>query len=134
MVNRIILIYCLIFVCVLACYSKELPQIVVDSEKVYFINKESKQLFIPYMVNHDLDSDFKLIEQFWIDKKKIEKAFSEIKFMGFNVVHIHVQQFVLQKGKNEFDNKELSNLDTLIKTASVNDLYIDITGLDDIMV
>lgn len=122
-------IFSLLYIGLFTSYAEELPQLVIDSQKVCFIHKETKEIFVPYGVNYDHDKDFKLIEQFWTDTKKISKAFSEIKSMGFNIVRIHVQQFILQKGKDEFDDKELSNLDVLIKIARENGLYIDLTGL-----
>ncbi len=123
--KKIVLI--LIFLKVLCCYAEQLPQIIVKEDK--FINIKSGKDFYPYGVNYDHNYKFMLLENFWQNKDKISEDFTYIRKLNFNIIRIHLQQFVFLKSPNEIDTEALKNLDWIIQEAEKNHLYLDITGL-----
>jgi hypothetical protein len=110
-------------------YAEQLSSIIVNRDKNIFIYKDTEKEFIPFGVNYDHDYDFKLIEDYWSDKHKISEDFAYIKKLGFNVVRIHLQQFVYLMDKTKMSNTALKNLDWILHEAEKNNLYLDITGL-----
>ena len=113
----------------LEVYARQLSSIIVNRDKNIFIYQDTDEVFNPFGVNYDHDYDFKLIEDYWSDKQKISGDFAYIKKLGFNVVRLHLQQFVFLMEKTKMSNSALKNLDWILHEAEKNNLYLDITGL-----
>lgn len=123
------LIILLSFVLNISCYADSLPGIAVNREKKCFYEIKANEEFFPYGVNFDHDNKYRLIEEFWCDTDLIDKVFQEINKMGFNIVRIHLQQFVLQNSENGINHEILNHLDKIVGLAENNGLYLDLTGL-----
>ena len=109
--------------------AKILSQVIVSEDEKSFVYKDTGIEFVPFGVNYDHDYNFKLIEDFWDNKKKISDDFAYIKKLGFNVIRIHLQQFIYLKSRNKMEESALSRFDWIICEAEKNELYLDITGL-----
>lgn len=125
--KRLIILFT--FVLNICCYADSLHNIAVNKEKKCFYDVKTNEEFFPYGVNFDHDNKYHLIEAFWCDTDFINEVFQEIHRMGFNIVRIHLQQFVLQTAKNEINNEALNHLDKIVGLAESNGLYLDMTGL-----
>lgn len=119
----------ILFLLVFYFYPSLFARIAVDAKKGCFMDTKTGNKFFPYGVNYDHNSDFLLIENFWDKTDEIDRVFKEIKQMGFNIVRIHLQQFVFQCAVDKFSQEALLKLDSIVNNAAAEGLYLDVTGL-----
>jgi hypothetical protein len=95
-----------------------------------FVLSESGRPFTPWGFNYDHEGDGRLLEDYWEDEWPIvESAFREMKWLGANVVRIHLQFGKFMDGPAEPRHSSLDQLARLVKLAEDTGLYLDVTGL-----
>jgi len=88
--------------------------------------------FFPWGFNYTNAENVGLIEDNWYDEsvwQTIQEDFIEMKFLGANVVRIHLQYNKFMDDANTPNNSALTRLRELVDIAETNNLYLDITGL-----
>ncbi|MEZ5326864.1 MAG: cellulase family glycosylhydrolase, partial [Verrucomicrobiales bacterium] len=71
-----------------------------------------------------------LIEEYWHDDwQQVIDDFAEIRALGANVVRVHLQFGEFMSTATEPNQKSLERLSALLKLATNNGLYLDLTGL-----
>lgn len=95
-----------------------------------FVRATSGERFLAWGVNYDHDGAGRLLEEYWVDEwPKVEEDFREIKALGANVVRIHLQVARFMDADKEVRPRSLERLRRLVRLASVERLYLDLTGL-----
>lgn len=108
----------------------EMEWVRVGDDKFSFALAKSGRRFVPWGFNYDRDAKGRLLEEYWHDEwRKVEKDFAAMKKLGANVVRIHLQlgRFMIRADKA--NDKELEQLQRLVKLAERSGLYLDLTGL-----
>ncbi|HWP40592.1 MAG TPA: cellulase family glycosylhydrolase [Tepidisphaeraceae bacterium] len=95
-----------------------------------FVQRPSGRAFIPWGLNYDRDSSFRLIEDYWHDAwETVRQDFEEMKQLGANVVRVHLQFARFMQAPDRPDTANLQRLKQLVELAESLGLYLDLTGL-----
>jgi hypothetical protein len=102
----------------------------ISDDKRGFALQSSKKRFVPWGFNYDHDDAGRLIEDYWEKEwAAVEGDFREMKFLGANVVRIHLQVAKFLDSPDTANRDNLQRLGKLLKLAEQVGLYLDLTGL-----
>lgn len=114
----------------LPCLAEELERIRIDKSGGGFGGAESGRRFIPWGFNYDHDEKGRLIEDYWdAEWSKVEEDFGQMKWLGANVVRIHLQLGKFMHAKDRPNDKALERLGRLVQLAEEKKVYLYLTGL-----
>lgn len=107
-----------------------LPWIKVDTAQKGFITHDTNTPFCPWGFNYDHDAQGRLLEDYWeTEWTKIENDFRQMRYLGANVVRIHLQFGRFCPKPKEVHASALQRLKKLLQLAEREGLYLDLTGL-----
>jgi len=105
-----------------------MERIIVASNNLGFIEKESKRPFHPWGMNYG--NAGRLIEDFWDkDWETLANDFGEMKSLGANTVRVHLQYGKFMTSADQANPRALQQLRRLLTLAEETGLYLDLTGL-----
>ena len=104
--------------------------IAVSKERGGFIGTTSGRMFTPWGFNYDHDHKMRLLEEYWdAEWQTVVEDFREMKALGANVVRIHLQFAKFMDAPDKPNERELEQLERLVRLAEETGLYLDLTGL-----
>jgi endo-1,4-beta-mannosidase len=102
----------------------------VSDDGRHFIGARSGRRFTPLGFNYDHDEHFRLLEDYWHDEwEKVVADMTTMRDLGANVIRIHLQLAKFLRSPTESNERELEQLDRLIRLARSLGLYLDLVGL-----
>lgn len=105
-----------------------MERVVVSTDGHGFVLAHSRQPFHPWGFNYG--NHGRLMEDFWDkDWKVLESDFRKMKFMGANVIRVHLQFGKFMLGRNTPNYAALHQYQRLLKLAEDTGMYLDVTGL-----
>ena len=112
-------------------YQREKPGLIRPSKcGSHFVNLKTGQKFMVWGFNYDHDTTGRLLEDYWVREwDRVERDFKEMKYLGANVVRIHLQLSKFMKSAEAVDEDMLAQLGRLLKLSEQLGLYLNITGL-----
>jgi hypothetical protein len=108
----------------------ELSWVRVSDDRHGFVLSQSGQPFCPRGFNYDHDENGRLLEDYWEREwPKVEEDLREMKYLGANVVRVHLQVAKFMTGAATTNEANLDRLSHLVAAAEKLGIYLDITGL-----
>lgn len=102
----------------------------VSDDGRYFVGARTGRRFVPLGFNYDHDEHYRLLEDYWHDEwEKVLADMHTMRDYGANVIRIHLQLAKFLQSPTEAHERELEQLDRLIKLANELGLYLDLVGL-----
>lgn len=117
---------------------KQISKSIIHADKLiqlsndgsHFVYEKSDTKFIPWGFNYDRDDSGRLLEDYWEEEwETVVSDFKEMKFLGANIVRIHLQFGKFLISPDRINDKSIKQLIKLVKLAEKTGLYLDITGL-----
>jgi len=102
----------------------------VSDDGRHFVGARTGRRFAPLGFNYDHDEHYRLLEDYWHDEwEKVVADMHAMRGHGANVIRIHLQLAKFLRSPTEGDERELAQLDRLIKLAGDIGVYLDLVGL-----